>query len=361
MSDTHTLTARFEWSDLQGCGRQLGYFRRALELGRLASTFLFVGPPGIGKRTFAERLAQCLFCPAHADAELLACGYCPSCQQIAAGTHPDLIVVQKPEDKAYIPIELLIGPRENRNREGLCHDLSLKPSQGGRRVAILDDADHLNIEGANSLLKTLEEPPPRSLLFLIGTSEQRQLPTIRSRCQIVRFQPLPIEVVESLLVARGVEPTIARRAALRSGGSLEEATPHTDGDIDQFLGDLLGCLADSRPDSDRLVKLLLGRIESVKDDAAAKRVIMRQAALAAEHFYSQLVRGLYGVEQPTDEVVGDALRRAARWWRDPEAGLACVERCLEAVGQVEANANPANWVEAFADDLWRLASSAPRR
>ena len=72
-------------------------------------------------------------------------------------------------------------------REGLCHDISLKPYSGRRKVAVIDDADYLNQEGANALLKTLEEPPPKSLLILIGTSEQRQLPTIRSRCRRLRW------------------------------------------------------------------------------------------------------------------------------------------------------------------------------
>ena len=88
-------------------------------------------------------------------------------------------------------------------REGLCYDIALKPYSGRRKVAIIDDADYLNKEGANCLLKTLEEPPPKSLLILIGTSEQRQLPTIRSRCQIVRFQPLPEQDVAELLLATG--------------------------------------------------------------------------------------------------------------------------------------------------------------
>ena len=65
--------------------------------------------------------------------------------------------------------------------EGLCHDIALRPFMGGYKVALIDDADYLNAEGANCLLKTLEEPPPRSVLILIGTSPAKQLPTIRSR------------------------------------------------------------------------------------------------------------------------------------------------------------------------------------
>ena len=78
---------------------------------------------------------------------------------------------------------------------------------------MIDDADYLNAEGANALLKTLEEPPPRSVLILIGTSPAKQLPTIRSRCQLIRFQPLPIEVVAQLLVSSGAVSDAAEAAA----------------------------------------------------------------------------------------------------------------------------------------------------
>ena len=142
----------------------LDRFRRSIRAGRLASTFLFVGPPGIGKKLFALQLAQGLLCERRPEEALDPCGECPSCAQVLAGTHPDVVVVKKPTDKNFIPLELLIGDKEHRMREGLCHDISLKPYSGRRKVAVIDDADYLNQEGANALLKTLEEPPPKSLL-----------------------------------------------------------------------------------------------------------------------------------------------------------------------------------------------------
>ena len=189
-------------------------FRRALGQRRLASTFLFVGPPGIGKWTTALSLAQALLCETTPPDELQACQTCPGCQQVAAWTHPDLLLVQKPDDKNFIPIELFIGDREHRMREGLCHEIALKPFRGGRRIAIIDDADYLNQEGANCLLKTLEEPPADSLIILIGTSQQRQLPTIRSRCQIIRFQPLTDVQVATLLADANVIEDRSRIATL---------------------------------------------------------------------------------------------------------------------------------------------------
>lgn len=104
--------------------------------------------------------------------------------------HPDFFTVGKPEENSFIPLELLIGSKDHRGKEGLCYEISRTPFRGGRKIAVIDDADFLNAEGANSLLKTLEEPPSDSLLILIGTSAGKQLPTIRSRCQLIRFSPL---------------------------------------------------------------------------------------------------------------------------------------------------------------------------
>src|SRR5256885_14018551 len=214
------------WQSIRGHDQVVEKFRRALANGRLASTFLFVGPPGIGKRTFALKLAQGLLCERVPEVRLEPCGECPSCHQVASLNHPDVETIAKPADKAFIPVELLIGDAEHRMRAGLCYSISLKPYSGRRKIAIIDDADYLNKEGANCLLKTLEEPPPQSVLILIGTSEQRQLPTIRSRCQIVRFQSLAEQDVAELLVERGIcdDPAIAKAAAAKSGGSLARAS-----------------------------------------------------------------------------------------------------------------------------------------
>ncbi len=161
-----------------------------MENRRLGSTFLLVGPSGIGKRTMAKLMAKTLLCPNNPADSMTPCGRCESCAQVDASTHPDFVEVKKPEDKSVLPIELFAGSRENRGREGFIHEISLKPYAGHGKVAIIDDADFFNEESANCLLKTLEEPPPNVRIFMIGTSLQKQLPTIRSRSQIIRFQGL---------------------------------------------------------------------------------------------------------------------------------------------------------------------------
>lgn len=213
------------WQGIAGHDEIAERFRRGLERGRMASTFLFVGPPGVGKRTFALKLAQSLLCQTRSAAALDPCGVCACCVQVAAGVHPDLLLISKPADKSFIPLSCFLGDDQHRMRAGLCHDIALKPFMGGRKIALIDDADYLNEEGANALLKTLEEPPPRSLLILLGTSADKQLPTIRSRSQIISFRPLPEPLIAQLLVSQGLvaDPAEAARLAAFSEGSLERA------------------------------------------------------------------------------------------------------------------------------------------
>src|SRR3990170_3414722 len=174
------------WHGIEGHDEVVEQFRRTLGSGRLASTYLFVGPGGIGKRTFAVELSRCLLCLETADEELAACGRCESCRLFAAGNHPDLQLVGLPEGKSSLAISLFIGDDQE---PGLCHHLALRPFLSARKIAVIDDADDLNPYSANSLLKTLEEPPDHSLLILIGTALSKQLPTVRSRAQIIRFRP----------------------------------------------------------------------------------------------------------------------------------------------------------------------------
>ena len=332
-------------------------FRRSLARGRLASTYLFVGPEGVGKHSFALKLAQTLLCLTNPPVRLEPCGHCAGCLQVLAGTHPDLIVVAKPAEKSEIPVQLLIGAGDKRMREGLCHDISLKPFMGGRRVAIIDDADHLNEEGANCLLKTLEEPPPRSVIILISTSVDRQLPTIRSRSQIIRFRPLAKEQVASLLLAEGAaeNPEEAQRLAAYSEGSLMRARELADADLWKFRSELLKGLAVPQPDGVRLAKAVLTFVDEAGKEAPLRRARARQLVNFAADFYRQLLRRLNGASPAADGELAEQVERlAAIWPASDETAAACAERCLEALAHIDRNANQAIWIECWLDDLGRL-------
>lgn len=337
--------AEFASQFLVGHHRQREWFRNAIRSRRLASTFLFVGPEGIGKRTFALFLAKSVFCERVPPEELNPCGLCPSCIQVSAGTHPDILQVGKPEDRAVIPVELLIGSREARMQEGLCHDIRLRPMNGDRRIAILDDCDVLNTEGANALLKTLEEPPAKSLIFLIGTSLQRQLPTIRSRCQVVRFDAPEGEEAIEVLRRRCMQEEIAEEAiepAMRlANGDMTKATMFLHDEYREFSEQFSRLLDEDPPEAISIAKLLASFIESAGADASKKRDRLRMASSLAAHFYRDQIRDLaltQDVSQPTT---------------DTEPYLYRLQRSMDVRYQVDRNVNQATLIESWSYDLQR--------
>ena len=342
------------WHGIQGHDDVVEQFRRALARGRLASSFLFAGPAGVGKRTFALKLAQSMFCQTQPEESLDPCGTCASCSQVAANTHPDLDVVGKPDDKAFIPLELLIGERERRRREGLCHNIAVKPAQGGRKIALIDDADYLNAEGANSLLKTLEEPPPRSVLILIGTSPAKQLPTIRSRCQLIRFRPLSIDVVADLLVSKGFvsDAAEARRLAQYSEGSLQRALELADPELWSFRNTLLERLSEPTLASVELAKTVASFVDEAGKEAAARRARLRQVVAFAAEFYRQLMHAQCGTSLSEDKELRNQVSRAVeRGLVDSELSAVRLDRCLDAAAQIDRNANQSTLIECWLDDL----------
>jgi DNA polymerase-3 subunit delta' len=326
----------------------------------LASTFLFVGPAGIGKRAFAEKLAQSLLCSEVHPRELAPCGRCTSCLQVEALTHPDLHIVEKPPDKSTIPLSLFVGDEARRMREGLCHDIALKPFMGGRRVAIIDDADDLNEESANCLLKTLEEPPPCSILILIGTSPAKQLPTIRSRCQTIRFRPLTNELVAEILRSSGVatDSDQARRMAEFSGGSLQQAQDLADEELWTFRQQLLRALSGPRLESVALAQSLGAFVDAAGKEASARRARSRQLIAFAADFYRQMLRAQSGLAAGGDAELVRAVEQARSTWpHDFEAAAGCLDRSLEALAHIDRNANQVTLLECWLDDLARIVET----
>lgn len=305
--------------------------------GRLASTYLFVGPAGIGKRTLATSLAQALLCDTHTAGTLQVCGTCQSCRLVQAGNHPDLLTVELPEGKSTLPIDLFIGDREHRHKDGLCHQIALKPFMGRYKIAIVDDADYFSRESANCLLKTLEEPPSHSLLILIGTSENRLLPTIRSRAQTVRFSPLSEAHVAAVLLERGIveSPDEAHRLAARSEGSIRRASELAGGAGDEFRAELIRCLESPRVDVSRVAQRVLDEVNQAGKEAAIRRNRLKEVIQIAIDFYRQTMR--------ESAASGSNSGRAAN----------LLDRCLVAQEQADRNANQSSLIYAWADDLSR--------
>lgn len=181
--------------------------RRSIRSGKTAHAYLFEGIEGCGKKTTALAFIEALFCGADDG-----CGSCSSCRKMGSLQHPDLHLVE-PEG-AFIKIDQI---------RNLQRELTLRPAEAPVKACIIDDADRLNPAAANALLKTLEEPPGNALMILLTTNPARILPTVRSRCQLLRFTPLPATIIEEQLRAEGVEQAAARLAASLAGGSLARA------------------------------------------------------------------------------------------------------------------------------------------
>src|SRR5215510_15571291 len=178
--------------------------------GTTRHAYLFSGPPGVGRRTLALRFAQALNCPTPL-APGIPCGVCRDCKQIEAMQHADLTVVQSESEGGIIKVDQI---REARKA------LTLKPYMSKYRVALFLRFHEANDNAANALLKTLEEAPSYAVLILTADNPEQLLPTILSRCEVLRLRPLSVEAVQRELENRGLELGRARLLAHISGGRM---------------------------------------------------------------------------------------------------------------------------------------------
>jgi len=350
---------RMSWNTLKGHAVQVEKLRRSSAGGRLAHAYAFVGPSGIGKKRFAYELAKSLLCENRTDAELDSCGACPSCQQIDAGTHPDVVTIGILEGKRELVLRQFIGEKETRGKEGLCHDIALKPMSGRRRLAIIDDAETLNEESANALLKTLEEPPPNSVLILVATTPELLLPTIRSRCQVIAFQPLSAPDVRQLLIREHLtaDEREAGQAAALSGGSLDAARQLLDPALRTLREELYNLLSANPFRSVQTAARMIECLEPAGTEKASQREyagwIIR---FCVEFFRQALLAVARGVAGDAGQVpqVGKFVERLG----EPAVEVIdritdLIERCLAADFQIDSNVAIPLCLEALFDDLGR--------
>lgn len=203
--------------ELQGHEAAEAAFEDARVRGRLHHAWLLTGPEGIGKATFAYRAARRLLgAPADASYGLLGVDPAhPVSRQMLGRAHPDLLVLERIGDdgkpRKVIPVD---------DARKLSEFFSKSPASAPHRVAIIDAADDLNVNAANALLKTLEEPPPKGVLLMVAHSPGRLLPTIRSRCRRLAFAPPGQEAAAAFVRARTeLSDEAVLRLAKMSGGA----------------------------------------------------------------------------------------------------------------------------------------------
>ncbi|MHC4777939.1 MAG: DNA polymerase III subunit delta' [Planctomycetota bacterium] len=332
-------------ADIRGQERAWTILNRAVTLDRVAHAYLFHGPRGLGKCTVGWDFAGLLLCSK--PSENLSCGRCPSCKVLPTGDHPDFDVFGPHEKGRAIPIESI--------RE-LCRRASLKPSIGTRRVFLVDEAQDLTEEAANSLLKTLEEPPAGTVIILVTHKPDGLLPTILSRTQHVAFQSLEEgECARVLMERHGLPPTEASLLVALSGGAPGRALTLREAPAFEKRADIIeAILAVDLPSLfDKAAGLIeLGRESGDGDTTRALREGLRLVFSIAGAFLRDVEvstrtsgRGKILLADQREEIEG-ASRKGTGGWALP--ALAALEQAREGL---ERNVNPGLTVEWWLSEL----------
>ena len=221
--------------DIYGHEKKIEIIQKALAQQRIGHAYLFSGIPAVGKKTLAREFVKALNCEKE-DALHDSCGECSSCRKIQRRNHPDVFSVEA--DGQFIRIDAIREIQEQ---------MKCKPLEARRRVFVIDDADKMNDQAANALLKILEEPSPSNILILVAARPYSMPATIISRCQHMRFNPLRFDTVAKFLVDRiGMDNQRALLLAGLSGGSIGRAMELNEDDIVAYRTELLKLLSITR-------------------------------------------------------------------------------------------------------------------
>jgi DNA polymerase III subunit delta' len=252
--------------------------------GTTRHAYLFAGPPGLGRRTLALRFAQALNCPTPIEPGI-PCGECRACKQIAAMQHVDLTVVQADSEGGTLKVDQI---REARRT------LVLKPYGAKYRVALFLRFQEANDNAANALLKTLEEAPSYAVLILTADNPEQLLPTIVSRCEVLRLRLLRVEEVMKELESRGIESGRAMLISHLSGGRFGYALRLVEdesllGGRAERLNDLQGLISASRVEKFAYAEKLSRDKESMRQAILIWLSYWRDVMLRAAHSQTPLV------------------------------------------------------------------------
>jgi DNA polymerase-3 subunit delta' len=217
---------------LAGHDAELARVAHAIRSGRPPQAWLITGPPGVGKATFAYRIARYLLAYGATDkgpADLSVPERDPASLQMTASSHPGLLVLKRGLNPETGRLMTVISVNEIRRLGGF---FGMTSGAGGWRVAVVDTADDMNDNAANAILKLLEEPPARAMLLLLAHAPGRLLPTIRSRCQRLDLKPLDAKLVarELARLLPDMKPAERESLARLSGGSIGTALRLAGGD-----------------------------------------------------------------------------------------------------------------------------------
>jgi DNA polymerase-3 subunit delta' len=341
--------------------------QQAVGRDRVPHAYLFHGPDGVGKEMFARGLAQVLLCETPVDRTLsdpetqavgvgqlrLGCGACDDCRAVAAETHPDLHLIYRQLYRQHPDADVRkrkgLGLGVDVLRHFVIDKAGLKPLRGWAKVFVIREADGMNVQAQNALLKTLEEPPGTTFLILLATALDELLPTTQSRCQVVRFDALPTGFVRAKLdkLRPGLPGNQLEWYAKNADGSIGQAVECVDDEWFALNDRLVELLADynSRRTA-ALTELMTGGAKSLgeryrkrdpemTDTEATRRGLKTVFRLAAGRYADALRAGAASIESRFDT----------------ESPAAAINRIAEAERQLDLNANTQLVVETLSNDL----------
>lgn len=303
--------------------------------GTTRHAYLFCGPAGLGRRTLALRFAQALNCPTPLEPGI-PCGRCRDCKQIESMQHVDLTIVQAESEGGILKVDQIREARKT---------LILKPYMSKYRVALFLRFHEANDNAANALLKTLEEAPPYAVLILTADNPEQLLPTIVSRCEVLKLRPLSMEEVQRELENGGMESSRAKLIAHISGGRMGYALRLIENDSlleqrEERLNDLLTLLSASRVEKFKYADKLSKDKDAMRQTIAFWLSYWRDVMLRAAQAETPLVNVDRNVE--IEDLAGKM---------DLSSSRKAVRNLENALEQMERNVNPRLLAEVMLMDL----------
>jgi len=323
------------FTDILAQDHIIDHFNNAIKTDHLSHAYIFTGQEGVGKALFAKEFAKALNCKNNDND---SCNSCTNCNRIEMLNHPDVFWIEREEKAKFIKIE---------NIRNLQNSVRLSPLESDYKIFIIKEADRMNEEASNCLLKTLEEPSPNTIIILIANSVAPIKDTIRSRCQIIRFQPIPSHIIESQLTDKsGADANKIGWISRFCNGSLANALHLLDDNHYEMNNDIVTRM--TGPDLDNLIfaEEVIDSYLSTGDSLEEKRQILKSILHCILQLYRDLlmvkVMNKHDVEQAKMSLYNagreDSLQEYANYLTREQI-MYLINEILESIKHVDLNLN----------------------
>ena len=341
------------FSDILAQDHITNHFRKTITSNHLSHAYIFTGQDGIGKTLLAKELSKAILCSEKEDD---SCNSCNNCVRIENSNHPDVHWIEIEKKAKFLKID---------NIRDLQHSVKLSPVESNYKIFIIKEADRMNEEASNCLLKTLEEPPASTIIILIANSLTPVKETIKSRCQIIRFHPIPAHIIEDQLIKRFDADTSKVGWISRfSSGSMGNAFELLEDNFYEKNSDIVNRIGVSGIDNLLLAEEVIDNYLSSSETLEEKRQALRRILNCILQFYRDLlvvkIRNVYGTGKKPSPLFNtdheDTLQRCANYLTQKQI-TAIINDILEFIKYIDYNLNINLLVENIFTKIAMLNSS----